>query len=267
MKLINKTKVEEARIELNNLYNSVPETKGCMENLSVCKGKCCTMQNPSLLHVEFINLWKHILIKYSLDEIVLIIKKAAWNYMTDTSVKGCIFFDDTNKTCTVHEHRPLACRVYSQEPKEEFNKKIIKLKVLNPNKYYMEQCSLTETVGKVPAAEDTEKWWNKLKSIEKSIGIMDREINDSDIGTYRTYHDHIMLNLLSDADLRLFTEAKQTNDVRLQGAVLGDFVNKFKAKMVQVEKSAIEALKAKENKPDELGDYIIKLQNKKEKND
>jgi hypothetical protein len=43
--------------------------------------------------------------------------------------------------------------------------------------------------------KNTDDWWEELKRIELSIGVPKSQITDAPGGTYRTFHDHLMITL------------------------------------------------------------------------
>jgi Fe-S-cluster containining protein len=213
--------VNRAFAQLNTLYNSLPDTKGCMENINKpqaeggCGGWCCQIQNPHVLYVEFLNTWKHILKSWEWQKVANLIESALRNYLSKRATKGCVFFDMEKKLCSQHTTRPLACRVYGIEPEDEFKPKFEKLKVLyanNPEADIRPQCPLVSTVnGTKVTKKMTQDWWDKLVEIEKGLGVKKAQINDKTGGTYHTYHDHILLHVVPDVVM------KQVQILRLHG--------------------------------------------------
>jgi hypothetical protein len=64
-----------------------------------------------------------------------------------------------------------------------------------------DQCKLV--VGeKDVTKEDTARWWRKLEAIEQLAGIDKKMITDSLGGSYRMYHDHVMIQLFPDDVMR-----------------------------------------------------------------
>jgi len=192
--------------KLHVLYADIPETKGCMDSINKpkeeggCEGWCCRFQNPSVLFVEFINSWNYVLKNWEIDRIVNLVERSMLNYVSDNYTKTCVFWDEETKLCEQHESRPLNCRIYAITPEEEFKPRYERLKVLT--KYDLtaivrDQCNLVSTKdGSKVTTNDTNRWWLELKDIERSTGIPEEKIHDGDGGSYRTYHDHIMLYLV-----------------------------------------------------------------------
>ena len=199
-----KNTLSRALNHLKALYEKMPETKGCMEHINKpkeeggCEAWCCQLQNPQLLQVEFLHAWKNMMSSWELDDIVEVIEAALKNYLSKEPTKGCIFFDKKSKMCRHHDVRPLACRQYGVEPEEEFKPKYERLKVLYadiPGAVLRDQCDLVSTIDdKDITVKDTEAWWLELMNIEGEIGIGRNKMNDEFGGTYRTYHDHLLLH-------------------------------------------------------------------------
>jgi len=213
--------VNRAFSQLNALYNSLPDTKGCMENIDKpqseggCGGWCCQIQNPHVLYVEFLNSWHYILKNWEWHKVANLIEASLRNYLSKRATKGCVFFDMEKKLCSQHKTRPLACRVYGIEPEEEFKPKFERLKVLyqnEPTADIRDQCGLVSTVdGTKVTRKMTQDWWNKLVEIEKEMGVKKAHINDKTGGTYHTYHDHVLLHVMPDVVM------KQVQILRLHG--------------------------------------------------
>lgn len=198
------SKVKKASLKLHNLYNKIPDTKGCFENISkekVCGGWCCELQTPQLLYSEFLNLWHYISSDFCNNMFMEFLKRSMYNSVLDMPTKGCIFFDKDKKICSVHKKRPYNCRIYGITPDQEFKPRLEKLRKSYEGvvgAVFKDQCNLISTCGgEEVTEEDTNRWWNELVVIEKSIGIEDRNINDNvDSGSYRAPHDHLLLYLM-----------------------------------------------------------------------
>lgn len=198
-------KAKRACPKLHNLYNKIPDTKGCMDNISKidgCKGWCCNFQSPQLLYGEFLNLWNYIMQNWEIEQICNVIEKSLKNYIMGITTKGCIFFNAETKMCEVHKKRPFNCRIYGITPEEEFAPRLEKMKTLyknDPRAVIKDQCDLVETVnGETVTKEDIDIWWNELINIERGIGILQENINDDMGGSYRTPHDHVLLYTMPD---------------------------------------------------------------------
>ena len=207
--------LKKSRKELKRLYSQVPETEGCKENIAKedgCGAWCCEHQTPQVMYVEFLNTWHFVLQNYPAEKVASLLLKAVRLYLSDNPTKGCIFWDKKTKLCSQHQTRPLNCRAYGQIPDEEFKPRFERLKVLyekQPLAYVKEQCNLVKTVGdKKPTKEDTDAWQVYLEQIEASIGIDKKLISDAPGGSYRAYHDHILLRLGSVPFLTELTSVK-----------------------------------------------------------
>ena len=204
--------LKKSLFALQNLYRKIPDTTGCMENLGTCKGWCCRVQNPQVLYVEFLNTWESMMTNWSLEDILATVEDAVLNYISTETTKGCIFFDKEKCICKQHDTRCFNCRIYAITPKEEFEPRYLAMKEAlknKPNVILHNQCDLVSTVNGIPLnVGQTDLWWQRITNIEHQIGIEKANINDGQSGSYRTYHDHILLYLLPDDILLLLTNLK-----------------------------------------------------------
>lgn len=196
-------------IEVENVHNFFTEC-GIVHN--------CKFQNPQVLSVEYENAWKHVIHEWPIEDIIDLIELSIRNYLSDVTAKGCVFWNPDTKMCRIHQHRPYNCRIYGITPDEEFKPRLARLR--EQHKYDMtavlrDQCELIGTAddSEVTIQQST-KWWAELVSIEESTGVDRRDINDDPGGTYRTFHDHILLHTVGDKimnelqSLRLYADAK-----------------------------------------------------------
>lgn len=204
-----KNKIHAAFGKLKKIYKEIPSTKGCMDHINLppeqggCGGWCCQIQAPSLLYVEFLHAWNHILENWIDDDIVNLIEYSISYYIMNPVVKGCIMWDKETKLCRIHEHRPYACRCYGITPDEEFKPRYERLKILyqdTPGAVIRDQCHLVKTEdGTKVTKYMMDDWWEKITQIEQDIGIKKEYIHDNIGGTYRMYHDHIVLQVCTDS--------------------------------------------------------------------
>lgn len=231
-------KIKESRKYLKWIYDQMPGTKGCLENIAKdpkdggCEAWCCSSQFPSAWYVEFLYSWNYVIKNWNNDKIISLIERSLRNYLFASKTRGCVFWDKTTKQCSQHESRGYNCRVYGVEPEEEFNDRLVRLKVIYPN--LKSQCNLVSTEdGKIVTKEDTKKWWNRLQSIENSIGVTAKYMHDGPDGSYRAYHDHILLHLFDDELMSKLTEIRTTgNPIQKESCIrniletLKDYVTK-----------------------------------------
>ena len=194
----NDDKVKKQFARLHAIYNKMPSTKGCMENLKKCKGWCCKNQTPQFLYCEFLLAWNHIQRKWSDKEILDLIEKCMINAVDENPSKGCVFFDEKSCLCSIHKVRPLNCRIYGITPPEEFNPRYERLKEKYKDTigaFIRPQCDLVSTEdGSEVTVNHTNQWWAKVNEVEKNIGVPKKNINDDiDGGSYRAPHDHLIL--------------------------------------------------------------------------
>ena len=226
--LLDISKVKKAHNKLRNLYNKIPETIGCMENLDKCKSFCCNIQTPQVLYVEFLYTWNDILANWSLQDILDLIKSAVRCYLSNNTIKGCIFRNKDTGLCMQHKTRCFNCYCYGITPKEEFDLRLEKFKKIyeDKNVVFHDQCSLVKTKnGEEVTSEDLDGWWDDLVKIEHSIGIEKNLINDGPDGSYRTYHDHLVLHLLPDVVINQMTIIKMSIDESGKEACVQSLIN------------------------------------------
>lgn len=204
--------VDEALKNLNNLYAKIPDTSGCLENIvkeNGCKGWCCKLQSPQVLNIEFINTWNYILNNFSNDEILELIERAFRNYLSNDFSKGCIFWDSETKLCKIYKVKPFNCFLYGITPDDEFKARYERMKEEHKGEIgaiIRPQCDLVSVVdGNKPTIDEANKWWEILRKIEQSIGIDVNSIHDGTGGTYRTYHDYILMKFISPEILHQMT--------------------------------------------------------------
>lgn len=207
-----KEKTQSAFDKIVNLYSKIPETEGCMESLDTCKAFCCFQQNPQLLYCEFLRTLDFVLKNWDEEEFLDLFEKSLKNYLSKEIIKGCVFWDKETRLCKIHKYRPLSCYLYGITPEEEFESKLKRLREKYKDEIvkFRDQCDLIKTKdGSQITVEDTDRWWNRLVKIERSIGIDKDLINDDPGGTYRTYHDHLLIFYLSDYLLENLSQVRQ----------------------------------------------------------
>lgn len=203
--------------KLTVLYSSLPKTKGC-ENCESVNGKddlhfCCKLHSPSMYYVEFLAAWKHYKETHNKQEQTELVLRAIRNYLDNRLNKGCIFYLNG---CTIYSKRPLVCYTYGLIPKEDWDKRYQSLKEkygeafnARPN-----QCNLVSTQdGREITSKQMTKWFQKTKEFEDEIGVPEQAINrhDDDGGSYRTFHDHLLVELFSLEFMKFLTQVRLTN--------------------------------------------------------
>ncbi|MHA1470677.1 MAG: hypothetical protein ACTSSP_08985, partial [Candidatus Asgardarchaeia archaeon] len=56
-------KTKKAFSRLNRIYDIIPETEGCLDNIEKeggCGAWCCKIQTPQLLYSEFLFIWEYL---------------------------------------------------------------------------------------------------------------------------------------------------------------------------------------------------------------
>ena len=217
--VLTSSKLKYASKQLEKVYKQIPNTVGCMENINKpvedggCGAWCCQNQSPQVLYSEFLNSWSYVLKNWSTDQIIDLVERALRNYFSQKATKGCIFFDSQKRLCKHHNVRCYNCRCYGIIPKEEFKPRYERLRVLYQNDVtadIRDQCNLVKTTnGKEFTKKESDRLWQELIEVEESIGIKKNEIEDTMDGSYLTYHDHLLLQLLGDETLSEITLIKQ----------------------------------------------------------
>lgn len=209
----NRKKMKESRERLDILYAKIPDTKGCLENnIKIeaeggCGSWCCFLQTPQVLYTEFLNTWNNVSHNWNDIKFELLIERCLRKYLFPNKDKSCVFINKENSLCDQHTTRPLNCRIYGITPEEEFKPRYERLKVIYPEA--RNQCNLVSTVnGEKVTIKDTDNWWLELCSIEMSIGIKKELITDASGGSYRTYHDHILIHILGEAGMEKLSELR-----------------------------------------------------------
>lgn len=201
-------------ISLGILYESMPETEGC-EKCREINGDnfawCCSSQSPSLYYIEFLKIWE-IVQNWSKPNKAELVVRVIKNYLDNSVNKGCVFF---NNKCLCYEARPLICRFYGIIPSESWSERWKKLEERDGEKFEAHpQCDLVKTVsGKPITPEDENKWFEHSRKCEQRIGVPLSVIamHDNPGGSYRSFHDHILLEMFPPDALDMLTKAKLSN--------------------------------------------------------
>ncbi len=211
---LTQSNLEGPIVALNVLYNGMPATSGC-EKCAEVNGDnvkwCCSSQSPSMYYVEFLQVLKRVGDTWSEEEKTDVILRAVRNYLDNSLSKGCVFFCDNE--CAVYKVRPLACRLYGVISKENWDKRWETLKERQGESFEAKpQCSLVTADQEItPSLEG--KWFLHTRKSEERIGIPSEVINRHDLGggSYRTFHDHLLLEFFGEELLSVLTEARMTN--------------------------------------------------------
>lgn len=205
-------KFKEAKKKLNALRKKIPETVGCEVHSPPgkeggCESWCCRKQSPSAMFSEFLDTWTEVERTWTQREISEIMLKAVERYLFPDSHAGCIFHDGDSNRCRIHRSRSLNCHFYGQIPEDCFETRRQRLTVLYPDKEHPSQCNLVKTKGPRPTADDINAWFKELTFIEedflgKGMGT------DADGGSYRHYHDHVLLHLCDEEILGQLTSLR-----------------------------------------------------------
>ena len=205
-------------VSLDVLYEGMPKTTGCSECASVNgednKDWCCKKQSPSMYYCEFLKVFEKFQ-KWGHKRKTQFILRAVSNYLDNGLTKGCIFYDDG---CQVYTDRPLTCRVYGVVPKESWDKRWESLKERQGESFQAEpQCSLVTSKKEVTPEMD-ERWFEFTQTCETRLGVSQKIVNLHDLagGSYRTFHDHLLVELFNEDVMNHLTQVRLTNPSRDQ---------------------------------------------------
>lgn len=210
-----KTVDKKAFRALRNVYADIPETVGCMENIAKeggCGAWCCEHQSPSLFYSEFMYAWNQVE-KWPKQKLAELMLRCVRTYIYNSPTKGCVFWERESKLCQIHNNRPFNCRTYGQVPEEEFKPRYERLKVLyanDPNAVVKDQCNLVKSEKPI-TKQNIDDWFRELKFIEgRDVGINPALLNDRDGGSYRQFHDHIILKNSNDVFLLKLSQLRRS---------------------------------------------------------
>ena len=209
--------------KLNEIYNSIPDTKGCLEWIKKeekdggCGAWCCSKQYPQVLYIEFKNIWNFVINNWGKERFLALIESSLMAYLIDEHRMACVFWNKNDKTCQCHQYRPFNCRVYGILPEEEFKPRYEKLKILYPNT--RDQCNLISTVnGEKVTKDQVDLWWKQICEVETSIGIHPGFIHDELGGSYRTFYEHVLLETMGEQGMEMLSKMRieYSNEEKLE---------------------------------------------------
>ncbi len=210
---ISQSNLEGPFISLKILHEGMPVTSGCEKCKEVNGDEfdwCCKTQSPSMYYVEFLKIFKEMGENWTDQQKTDVLLRSVRNYLDNAINKGCVFYDNG---CTVYNSRPLSCRLYGVIPKETWDKRWETLKKRQGDKFDSRpQCSLVSSEREItPELED--KWLQHTRECEERIGMPKQtiDLHDEAGGSYRTPHDHLVLELLGEEVLAMLTKVRMTN--------------------------------------------------------
>ncbi len=173
----------------------------------------CKELNPSMFYVEFLHVWKEVQNKWKKSRRRELIFRAIMNYLRNDLKKGCIFYQDG---CLIHSRRPLSCHMYAVTPKEVWKERIDQLKERYGEDFpVQDQCDLvtTEDGREYVSSKDDDKWFDHVRKCEKRLGVTPDVLRKHDLpgGSYRTFHDHLLIELFPLESLEALTKYRLTN--------------------------------------------------------
>ena len=212
---ITQDNLRKPTISLKVLYEGMPATSGC-ENCHEHFGEdaiwCCRTINPSMYYVEFLKVWQEVQ-KWPKHKKRDLMVRAIINYLDTSPQKGCVFWGEE---CMVYDNRPFACRMYGVIPQESWDKRVASLREREGEDFPIRpQCD--KVVSENPITEEDEnKWFEHTRKCEVMLGVDKQCIDLHDIpgGSYRTFHDHLLLEILEPQALNRLTEVKLSKPSR-----------------------------------------------------
>lgn len=191
---------QRAIVSLNVLFNGMPKTSGCEKCVEI-NGEnafwCCKSQSPSMYYVEFLNVYQEVR-KWNKENRQALLFRSIRNYLDNSISKGCIFYVDG---CLCYNQRPQICRNYGVIPQENWEKRWESLKDHLGDKFNSRpQCNLV--TSDIPiSAKMEDKWFEHTRKCEERLGVPSDQIklHDEDGGSYRTFHDHLLLEMFDNA--------------------------------------------------------------------
>jgi len=202
---------------LKQLYDSMPETKGC-DRCAAKYGEdevdwCCKKNAPSMYYIEFLKIWWHVQEEWSDDDRVDLQLRAIRAYLTSKRPKGCVFYKDG---CQIYGERPYACRMYGLMPPETWTQRMESIEDQQGKPYEgRPQCKLVKikTKGvKSITQEMDDGWFDQIRHLETRLGVRPQQIilHDHAGGSYRSAHDHILIQCFNTEVLMRLTEVRLT---------------------------------------------------------
>jgi Fe-S-cluster containining protein len=208
--LITNNQVPSAIVSLNVLYDEMPKTSGC-ENCASEYGEdniqwCCKSQSPSMYYIEFLNVWKEVQEHWSKGKKLNLIMRCIKNYLSNDKNKGCVFYDNG---CSIYQQRPYVCRLYGVIPEETWNKRT---QLLNSD---IKQCHMVKSEKPI-SVDDDDEWFKHTAKCEERIGISKQTIakHDAPGGTYRHFHDHILVEKFTPEILEMLSHFRLSNPAK-----------------------------------------------------
>ena len=206
-----------ARLKI--LYDEMPATSGCEK----CREKngenafwCCLSQSPSMYYIEFLYVWREVQ-KWSKTNRANLVLRCIRNYLSNSLSKGCVMHEGK---CLCYSQRPYMCKLYGVIHKTSWDKRWTDLRERQKDKFEAkDQCPLViidqegyeGKEGIKP--EDEDNWFKQISRCEERIGVQPRELSlhDQSGGSYRTFHDHILIELFEPAFLERLTKVRFSN--------------------------------------------------------
>ena len=210
---LTESNLEGPIVSLTILYDNIPETSGCENCEKENPGEkdwCCKTQNPSMYYVEFLNVFKEIGDRWDDEDKTDALLGSVRSYLKNNLNKGCIFYQGG---CTIYDKRPFSCRMYGVVPEKSWEKRWEALKERQQENFSAKpQCSLVSAEEEI-TDEMEDKWFEHIKKCEERIGVDHNTIVRHDLagGSYRTFHDHMMIEFFPEQILGALSTVRMTD--------------------------------------------------------
>lgn len=203
-------------VSLEILYEHMPDTVGCNKCSETYgeenKDWCCRSNTPSMYYIEFLNAWREVQNHWTKEKRKELVLRAIKNYLSNSRNKPCIFYDGE---CTIYSKRPYACRIYSIIPGTTWQKRIDALSQQYGDSFEEpKQCGIVRTVDRaMPTEAEEDIWFRRSARCEKELGVPPDRIKRHDLpgGSYRTFHDHLLIELFDEIFLARLSQVRLGN--------------------------------------------------------
>lgn len=216
---VSNSNIQGPLARLKILYEDMPPTTGCDKCVEVNgadnKDWCCRTTNPSMYYSEFLYVWQEVQ-KWSKSKRASLVLRCIRNYLSNSLSKGCVMYADG---CQCYNERPFTCRMYGVVCPESFEKRYRSLQERQGERFVAKpQCPLVkvdnpEYLSSFVRPEDEDSWFRQIMTIETRIGMSEHllRLHDMPGGPYRTFHDHILIELFPPSFLEMLTKTRMTN--------------------------------------------------------
>ena len=182
-------KSEEVLKELNEIYDEMPDTVGC-----VSCGKCCRVQHPHCYFSEFLNMYSYIIDSWDQKGISDLVSSCVERYLSNELNKPCVFLG-ANNMCKIYEKRDYNCRAFGIIPKKAYAKHVQEVKKNFPGMRLdlekQSDCCGGVKPEKYIGAKKLDNLFGRIYELDRDLGVSQDDITAQN--NYMTFHDHFLL--------------------------------------------------------------------------